>query len=208
MAGSASTMPVSARGVGRSPNSSPASTENPAEATALSGPATLNAACLNPRYSANAPSVPPSPAAKPQASAAIFGPGEAAKGSAAATITALTTEMSSVIWMTGALREASPAAKSEPPYPIADASARTTASTWGGPGGESRAASRDLLGRRAAGRVEDPEHPQRLRAGVLQAVWLQRRQVDRRARPDRGVGVAEVHHALPGQHVHHLVIGV
>src|SRR5947208_1333125 len=67
MAGSASTIPVSARVVGRSPYSSPASTENPAEATALSGPATLNAACRKPRYSANAPSVPPSPAANPQA---------------------------------------------------------------------------------------------------------------------------------------------
>ena len=115
MAGSASTIPVSARVVGRSPYSSPASTENPAEATALSGAATLNAAFRNPRYSANAPSVPPIPATKPQASAAAFGPGEAANGSAAATITPLTADASSVIWMTGALREASPAAKSEPP---------------------------------------------------------------------------------------------
>ena len=115
MAGSASTIPVSARVVGRSPYSSPASTENPAEATALSGPATLNAACRNPRYSANAPSVPPSPAPNPQASAAALGPGEAANGSAAATITPLTTEASRVIWMTGALREARPAAKSELP---------------------------------------------------------------------------------------------
>ena len=115
MAGRASTIPVSARVVGRSPYSSPASTENPAEATALSGAATLNAACRNPRYSANAPSVPPIPATKPQASAAALGPGEAAKGSAAATNTALTADASSVIWMTGALREASPAAKSEPP---------------------------------------------------------------------------------------------
>ena len=115
MAGSASTIPVSARVVGRSPYSSPASTENPAEATALSGPATLNAACRNPRYSANAPSVPPSPAANPQASAAAFGPGEAANGSAAATITPLITDASRVIWMTGALREARPAAKSELP---------------------------------------------------------------------------------------------
>ncbi len=45
MAGSASAIPASARVPGCSPNSSPASTENPAEATALSGPATLNAAC-------------------------------------------------------------------------------------------------------------------------------------------------------------------
>jgi len=115
MAGSASTIPVSARGVGRSPYSSPASTENPAEATALSGAVTLNAAFLNPRYSANAPSVPPRPATKPQASPAAFGPGEAANGSAAATITPPITDASSVIWMTGALREARPAAKSEPP---------------------------------------------------------------------------------------------
>ena len=49
MAGSASTIPVSARAVGRSPSSSPASTENPAAPTALIGPATLNAACRNPR---------------------------------------------------------------------------------------------------------------------------------------------------------------
>ena len=75
MAGSASTIPVSARAVGRSPYSSPASTENPAEATALSGAVTLNAAFLNPRYSANAPSVPPSPATKPQASAVPLRPG-------------------------------------------------------------------------------------------------------------------------------------
>src|ERR1700749_2032960 len=75
MAGSASTIPVSARGVGRSPNSSPASTENPAEATALNGAVTLNAAFLNPRYNANAPSVPPSPAPKPQGRSGVVGPG-------------------------------------------------------------------------------------------------------------------------------------
>ena len=59
--------------------------------------------------------MPPSPAANPQASAAPLGPGEAANGSAAATMTPLTTDASKVIWMTGALREARPAAKSELP---------------------------------------------------------------------------------------------
>ena len=73
MAGSASTIPVSARAVGRSPSSSPASTENPAAPTALIGPATLNAACRNPRYSASAPVVPPRPATAPQARAAALG---------------------------------------------------------------------------------------------------------------------------------------
>ena len=73
MAGSASTIPVSARAVGRSPSSSPASTENPAAPTALSGPATLNAAFLNPMYSANPPPVPARPAAAPQIRAAAPG---------------------------------------------------------------------------------------------------------------------------------------
>ena len=115
MAGSASTIPVIARAVGRSPSSSPASTENPAAPTALIGPATLNAACRNPRYSANAPMVPPRPATAPQARAAAPGGWDAAKGSAAVTTSALTAEASSVTRMTPALREASPAAKSEPP---------------------------------------------------------------------------------------------
>ena len=73
MAGSASTIPISARVVGRSPSSSPASTENPAAPTALIGPATLNAACRNPKYSASAPVVPPRPATAPQARAAVPG---------------------------------------------------------------------------------------------------------------------------------------
>ena len=73
MAGSASTIPVRARAVGRSPSSSPASTENPAAPTALIGPATLNAAWRNPRYSASAPAVPPRPATAPQARAAVLG---------------------------------------------------------------------------------------------------------------------------------------
>ena len=59
--------------------------------------------------------MPPSPAPKPQARAAALGPGEAAKGSAAATITELTTVASKVTGMTETSREASPAAKSEPP---------------------------------------------------------------------------------------------
>ena len=85
MAGRASTIPISARVVGRSPSSSPASTEKPAAPTALIGPATLNAACRNPRYSASAPVVPPRPATAPQASAAAAGRWDAAKGSAAVT---------------------------------------------------------------------------------------------------------------------------
>ena len=115
MAGRASTIPISARVVGRSPSSSPASTEKPAAPTALIGPATLNAACRNPRYSASAPVVPPRPATAPQARAAAAGRWDAAKGSAAVTTTALTAEASSVTWMTPARREASPAAKSEAP---------------------------------------------------------------------------------------------
>ena len=51
----------------------PFAAAHPPQAAALSGPATLNAACRNPRYSANAPTVPPSPAAAPQASAAACG---------------------------------------------------------------------------------------------------------------------------------------
>jgi len=73
MAGSARIVPARARADGRSPSPSPASTENPAAPTALSGPATLNAACLNPRYSAKAPTVPATPASTPQASAAAAG---------------------------------------------------------------------------------------------------------------------------------------
>ena len=115
MAGRASTIPISARVVGRSPSSSPASTEKPAAPTALIGPATLNAACRNPRYSASAPVVPPRPAAAPQAREAAAGRWGAAKGSAAVTASALTAEASSVTWMTPARREASPAAKSEAP---------------------------------------------------------------------------------------------
>jgi hypothetical protein len=115
MAGRASPIPASASALGRSPSSSPASTENPAAPTALIGPATLNAACRNPRYNANAPSVPPVPATKPQAKAATDGAGAAANGSTIATRTALTAEASSVTWITPACREASPAAKSENP---------------------------------------------------------------------------------------------
>ena len=115
MAGRASTIPISARDVGRSPSSSPASTEKAAAPTALIGPATLNAACRNPRYSASAPVVPPRPATAPQARAAAAGRWDAAKGSAAITTSALTAEASSVTWMIPARREASPAAKSEAP---------------------------------------------------------------------------------------------
>ena len=51
-----------------------------------------------------------------------------------------------------------------------------------------RGASRGPLGRRAAGRAEDPEHLQRVLAGVLQAVRLVRRQVDRGPGPDLRAG--------------------
>ena len=44
IAGRATMIPIRARVLGRSPQSRPASTENPAVPTALSGPATLNAA--------------------------------------------------------------------------------------------------------------------------------------------------------------------
>jgi len=114
MAGSASTIPVSARAVGRSPYSSPASTENPAEATALSGAVTLNAAFLNPRYSANAPSVPPSPATKPRPARprSARGGGERQRGrhDHPADHRREQRDLDD-----GALREARPAAKSEPP---------------------------------------------------------------------------------------------
>ena len=49
IAGRARAIPIRASAVGRSPSSSPASTENPAAPTALSVAATLNAACRNPR---------------------------------------------------------------------------------------------------------------------------------------------------------------
>src|ERR1700733_3262386 len=65
-----------------------------------------------------------------------------------------------------------------------------------------------LLGRRAARRVEHSQYPERLGPGVLQAVRLVGRQVDRRARPDLGLLTIQVNHAPPGQHVHHLVVGV
>jgi len=94
MAGRASTIPVSASVVGRSPNSRPASTEKPAAPTALSGPATLNAACRNPKYSASPPTKPPRPAPAPQASAAADGGWPPTKSSAAATATALIAEAS------------------------------------------------------------------------------------------------------------------
>ena len=59
--------------------------------------------------------MPPAPAPKPQASAAVDGAGDAANGSTAATRMALTVEAISVTWITPARREASPAAKSEQP---------------------------------------------------------------------------------------------
>jgi hypothetical protein len=115
MAGSASAIPVSARALGRSPDSSPASTENPAAPTALSGPATLNAAWRNPRYRASTPAVPPRPAPAPQASAVADGGCPAVTGSATATGSRPTAEATRVTWMIPALREAIPAAKSEVP---------------------------------------------------------------------------------------------
>src|SRR5215472_3043777 len=233
MAGRARTIPIRARVLGRSPRSRPASTENPAVPTALSGPATLNAAYRNPRYRANAPSVPPAPAAAPQASEAPLGRWSAPKGSAANTTTAAATLATRVTWMTLAAREAIPAAKSELPYPMADARARMMASTPCFPPNQPTFPPRHptfpnppllllpnpapsspeptlsrLLGGRAACRVEDPQHPQRLRAGVLQAVRLVGRQVDRGARPDLGLAAVQVDHALPGQHMHHFVVRV
>src|SRR5215831_11618258 len=105
IAGSARAIPIRAGAVGRSPSSSPASTENPAAPTALSGPATLNAAYRNPRYSANTPSVVLSPAPKPQASAATLGAEGAAKGSAASMTSAPAAETSRLTETTEPLRE-------------------------------------------------------------------------------------------------------
>jgi hypothetical protein len=73
--------------------------------------------------------VPLAPAAAPQASDAPLGRCAAAKGNATSTTTVAVTQASRVTWMTLAAREASPAAKSELPYPMAEARAKMMAST-------------------------------------------------------------------------------
>ena len=60
----------------------------------------------------------------------------------------------------------------------------------------------------AARGVEDAEHAKRVRAGVLQAVLSVRGQIDGDPRADRDFGTVAVDHAVAGQHVHHLVVGV
>jgi MFS transporter, DHA2 family, methylenomycin A resistance protein len=65
-----------------------------------------------------------------------------------------------------------------------------------------------VLDRRAARGMEHAEHPKHLGAGVLQAVPGVRGQVDGDPPADRGLGAVAVDHAVAGQHVHHLVVGV
>ena len=110
MAGSASPIPASARVLGCSPNSSPASTEKPADATALSGPATLNAACRKPRYSAIAPVTPPSPAAAAQATDGQDGNWLLTHGATSSRASTLAASARIVTRMTLAARVARPAA--------------------------------------------------------------------------------------------------
>src|SRR5262252_3052057 len=128
IAGTASTMPASESTAGRSPSASPASTENAAVPTALTELATLNAACRNPRYSAIAPATPLAPAAAPQSTEASDGACLLTNGMMHSSRVALVTSASTVTRTTLARRAASPAAKSEPPYPAAAASASKTAS--------------------------------------------------------------------------------
>src|SRR5262245_29784270 len=128
IAGTASKMPASASAPGRSPSARPASTENAAVPTALTELATLNAACRNPRYSAIAPATPLAPAAAPQRTDASDGAWLLTNGITHSSRVALVASASTVTRTTLARRVASPAAKSEPPYPAAAASASKTAS--------------------------------------------------------------------------------
>ena len=128
IAGTASEMPTSESALGRSPSARPASTENAAVPTALTGLATLNAACRNPRYSAIAPATPLTPAPAPQSTDASDGAWLLTNGITHRSRAALVTSASTVTRTTLARRAASPAAKSEPPYPAAAASASRTAS--------------------------------------------------------------------------------
>src|SRR5215510_15137100 len=127
IAGSARQMPISESEPGRSPSASPASTENVAVPTALIELATLNAAYRNPRYSANAPATPLAPAPAPQSADASDGAWLLMNGITQISRTVLVTSTSTVTRTTLALRAASPAAKSDPPYPAAAASASKTA---------------------------------------------------------------------------------
>src|SRR6516162_3636853 len=128
IAGTASKMPASESAVGRSPSARPASTENTAVPTALTELATLNAACRNPRYSAIAPATPLAPAQAPQSTDVSDGAWLLTNGITHRSRAAAATSASTVTRTTLACRVASPAAKSEPPYPAAAASASKTAS--------------------------------------------------------------------------------
>src|SRR6516164_9360108 len=126
IAGTASEMPASESAVGRSPSARPASTENAAVPTALTELATLNAACRNPRYSAIAPATPLAPAQIPQTTDVSDGAWLLTNGITHSSRVTLVTSASIVTRTTLARRAASPAAKSEPPYPAAAASASKT----------------------------------------------------------------------------------
>src|SRR6516164_6071547 len=128
IAGTASKMPASESAVGRSPSARPASTENAAVPTALTELATLNAACRNPRYSAIAPATPLAPAQVPQSTDVSDGAWLLTNGITHRSKPAAATSASTVTRTTLARRAASPAAKSELPYPAAAASASKTAS--------------------------------------------------------------------------------
>lgn len=129
MAGSATAIPTSASVPGRSPRASPAITANAAEPTALSELATLNAACRKPRYKANVPTTSAKPANAPHHSAAGVGACVLTHGTITSSNTMLRPSLSTVTWSTLAAREASPAAKSEAPYPSAETRASAIAST-------------------------------------------------------------------------------
>src|SRR5262249_45615954 len=127
IAGGGRQMPIGESEPGRSPSASPASTENVAVPPALIELATLNAAYRNPRYSANAPATPLAPAPAPQSADASDGAWLLTNGITQISRTVLVTSTSTVTRTTLALRAASPAAKSDPPYPAAAASASKTA---------------------------------------------------------------------------------
>ena len=110
IAGSASTMPMSESAPGRSPNSSPASTENAAVVTALTELATLKAACRKPRYSAIVPTTPLTPATAAQAMEPADGAWLLANATMGSSRAALITWATIVTRTALVPREASPAA--------------------------------------------------------------------------------------------------
>src|SRR5215469_1847654 len=110
MAGSANAIPASAAALGRSPNSKPASTANAAAPTALTELATLHAAYLNPRYSAIAPTTPPTPARAPHTRDRDEGAWLLTNGTTATSSTVAVTSATTVTRTTLGPRDASPAA--------------------------------------------------------------------------------------------------